>query len=167
MDAVFLIFPCVLLLVFGLVVFVIVMAIAKNRRGEWPIRPQDLPRRDARPPRHHVQVHQAADGFWLHAPRASPGSLIHYRYWSSGTMRTGSVAVSHGPKGAFVYTGAAAAQIEVVDVLPPGQEPPADDDYSSDAGGTFESPDTRMRDAPGVPPPAAIPEPLTGPPPAY
>jgi len=162
MEALFLLFPCVIIFVFGLVMVVIILAIVKNsRKGQWPVRPEDLQRRGVGPPRHHVQVHRAADGFWLHAPRVSPGSLIHYRYWSGGTMRTGSVAVSHGPKGAFVYTGAVPAQIEVVDVLPPGQEVSPDDDYSSSAGGSFDSPDTRMRAAPPAP------EPFTGPPPAY
>jgi hypothetical protein len=157
-------------LTFVAFVALVIVLIVKNLPQQG-FRPDGLPRGRPGPGRHHVRVQHSADGFWLHAPRASPGSVIHYRYWSGGTMRTGNVAVSHGPRGTFVYTGHAPSQIEVLDVLPPGVAPSGQavptDDYESDAEGTFASPSAPPQDAPRVPPPAAAPEPFTGPPPAY
>jgi hypothetical protein len=157
---------CSLFFVLGLgtlVIVLIIVVLIKNVSKQGS--PSDgLPQVRDGPRRHDVRVQHAADGFWPHAPRVRPGHLIHYRYWAGGTMRTGSVVVSHGPRGAFVYTGDVPSQIEVFDVLPPGQTVPADNDYGIDAGGTVASPSPPPQDAPEGPPAGVTPEPLTSPP---
>jgi len=57
------------------------------------------------------------DGFWISSCPFSPGSIIHYHYWSNGLRRAGNVPFQPGADGRqFVYTGERPEQVAIVRV---------------------------------------------------
>lgn len=67
------------------------------------------------------------DGFYILNEFLTPGSVVHYRYRQGGNWFTRSVPYQPGPQGHFVYLGSAPSDIQVVDVVPPGESPVIDD----------------------------------------
>jgi len=83
--------------VVGLLIFVIVRA----RRG-------------------NVRFRTGADGFWIDAPEALRGSMLHWQCQIGGRPRTGSVSLEPAPAGQFVYTGATPSAVRVLQLERPG-----------------------------------------------
>jgi formylglycine-generating enzyme len=63
-----------------------------------------------------VAFRTAADGFWIDAPEALRGSLLHWQCEIGGRPRTGSVTIEPAPAGQFVYTGATPSAVRMLEL---------------------------------------------------
>src|SRR6185295_2065853 len=60
----------------------------------------------------------SSDGFYILNQYLTAGSVIHYRYRSGGEWISRSVPYQPGPRGHYVYLGAAPQDLQVTDVVP-------------------------------------------------
>jgi sulfatase modifying factor 1 len=103
-------FGCIGVLVIGVILFAL-RAAARGRQG------------GAAPPA--VQVRMAADGFWLVAPDASVSAEVAYNVRTQTRASSGTVVVSPGPQGTFVFTGEPSIDVRIKSVRVVGAPAPA------------------------------------------
>jgi sulfatase modifying factor 1 len=81
----------------GLPVLVIVLIVRARRSGK-------------------IAFRTGADGFWIDAPEALQGSMLHWQCRIFGHTSTGSVVLEPAQGGQFVYTGAAPSAVRALKV---------------------------------------------------
>jgi formylglycine-generating enzyme required for sulfatase activity len=119
---------------FGIMVLILMIVLRRLSQTVAEDRRRQPPPRTTRPPSGRFQPRVVDDGFWVDDPLWTPGSTIHYHYWMHGTRRTGTHRIEPGSRSQFIYTGGTPSDIELINVVPPGQEP------IESTGGSWEEP---------------------------
>jgi hypothetical protein len=90
------------------------------------------------------------DGFWIANQFLTAGSVVHYRYRSGSDWIVRTVVYQPGADGQFVHVGAAAQNLQVIDVVPPAGATESEDPLRTMVMGT--SPFAQQQPGSGTPP---------------